>query len=369
MPGPLHPPLLALLSVGSLITPVWTVPLPARRPEQQGHVHGPGCAHQRGAVIYPDDLYGSGMVQQWAEWMEAGRLNYLGLHGPTPQASPFGPGVLSFLGSETHRKLTETVANLSVSVEYELHSLGYLLPRELFKEHPEYFRQDDAGKRNVDKNLCTGSAAGLAIAAGNAVALALKLNQTSPRFHFWQDDGGGDAWCSCPLCKGLSPSDQYTRALNAMVEALQRQLGAAASLSYLAYSDTIDPPTTVKPHDGLFLEYAPISRNFSQPIWAQPKTTAQLLKWVDSGWNMSEAQVLDYWLDDSLVSSWRRGHQVKLPFHPKLVAEDATFYHDDIGFGSITTFGAWLNQSYVKLFGQPPFVEFGKALCPAAAAT
>ena len=81
----------------------------------------------------------------------------------------------------------------------------------------------------------------------------------------------------------------------------------------------------VVPHSGLFLEYAPIARNLSQPIWSQPATTAQLLKWVDSGWNMSRAQVLDYWLDESLASSWKRGHQVKLPFHSEVVAEDATF--------------------------------------------
>jgi hypothetical protein len=79
---------------------------------------------------------------------------------------------------------------------------------------------------------------------------------------------------------------------------------------------------------------------------------------------MSRAQVLDYWLDDSLASLWRRGHQQKLDLHPTVVRQDATFYRDDIGFGSITTFGAWLNQSYVQLFGQPPFKEFGDALCP-----
>jgi len=120
------------------------------------------------------------------------------------------------------------------------------------------------------------------------------------------------------------------------------------------------------PHSGLFLEYAPISRNLSRPVWAQPETAAQLLQWADSGWNMTRAQVLDYWLDDSKASSWKRGRQAKLPFHPKVIAEDATFYHGDIGFGSITTFGAWLNQTYVQQFGQPPFAQFGEALCPAA---
>jgi hypothetical protein len=328
------------------------------------HIHGPGCAHQRGAVIYPDDVMGEGMVQQWTQWLQEGRLNYLGLHGPAPEATPAGPGVMSFLGSPTQKHLAAAMANISVSVEYELHSFGYLLPRSLFPTHPEYFRQDASGKRNPDVNFCTGSTDGLEVVAENAVTLALTLNQSNPRFHFWQDDGGGDAWCSCPLCRDLAPSDQYARALNAMVTALQSRLGADASLAYLAYSDTIDPPTSVTPHNGLFLEYAPIARNLSQPIWVQPASTRQLLAWVSSGWNMSRAQVLDYWLDDSLASLWRRGHQQKLNLHPAVVRQDATFYRDDIGFGSITTFGAWLNQSYVQRFGQPPFKEFGDALCP-----
>jgi hypothetical protein len=299
------------------------------------------------------------MVEQWADWLKGADLNYLGLHGPAPQ------GVLPFLESETHRQLQRAVADLSVSVEYELHSFSYLMPRELFATHPAYFRQDRSGKRNPDTNFCTGNSSGLQLAAQNAVELALRLNQTVPRFHFWQDDGGGDAWCSCSLCKGLSPSDQYTRALNALAAALQQKLGANASLSYLAYSDTIDPPTTVTPHESLFLEYAPISRNLSEPVWAQPTTTKQLLEWKESGWKMSEAQVLDYWLDDSLASSWKRGDQKPLEFHPAVAREDATFYHEDIGFGSITTFAAWLNQTYVQKFGQPPIPQFGHALCPA----
>lgn len=330
----------------------------------QAHVHSPDCAHQRGVVIYPDDLYGEGMVEQWADWLKAADLNYLGLHGPTPQATPLGPGVLGFLGSKTHQQLTRAAAGLSVSVEYELHSFSYLMPRTLFATHPAYFRQDDTGKRNPDQNFCTSNSSGLRLAARNAVKLALRLNQTVPRFHFWQDDGGGDAWCSCSLCAGLSPSDQYTRALNALVAALQEKLGNAASLSYLAYSDTIEPPVSVIPHESLFLEYAPIARNLSEPVWAQPATAKQLLGWKESGWNMSEAQVLDYWLDDSLASSWKRGHQKPLQLHPTVVQEDAMFYHEDIGFRSITTFAAWLNQTYVNKFGQPPIPEFGHSLCP-----
>ena len=117
------------------------------------------------------------------------------------------------------------------------------------------------------------------------------------------------------------------------------------------------------PHKDLFLEYAPISRNLSEPVWVQSATTKQLLAWKESGWNLAEAQVLDYWLDDSLASSWRRGHQQLLILHPEVVEQDATFYHYDIGFGSITTFAAWLNQTYVQKFGQPPIPQFGHALC------
>ena len=47
----------------------------------------------------------------------------------------------------------------------------------------------------------------------------------------------------------------------------------------------------------------------SQPVWMQAEATAQLHEWMESGlFNMSEAQVLDYWLDDSLASHYKVGH-------------------------------------------------------------
>ena len=95
------------------------------------------------------------------------------------------------------------------------------------------------------------------------------------------------------------------------------------------------------------------------------EATAQLHEWMESGlFNMSEAQVLDYWLDDSLASHYKVGHQLPLEFQPEVVAEDARFYHGDVGFGSITCFAAWLNQTYVREYGQPPFRAYGQALCP-----
>lgn len=172
--------LAAVLLFGS--SPSLTVALPLPPPAQaaqgraaESHVHGPGCAHQRGVIVYPDDLYGEGMVEQWAVWMQTADLNYIGLHGPTPQASPQGVGVLSFLGTATQQEFARAMANLSVSVEYEMHSFGYLLPRELFSAHPEFFRQDDTGKRNADKNFCTGNAAGLKLAVISPQFLAFPM--------------------------------------------------------------------------------------------------------------------------------------------------------------------------------------------------
>ena len=109
----------------SLLGLAGAVPVPPRHQGHHAHAHGPGCgcAKQRGAVIYPSDLAGPGMVAQWARWVQEAGLNYVGLHGPAPE------GVLPFLGSETQTAFAAAMAQAGVTTEYELHSFSYLLPR------------------------------------------------------------------------------------------------------------------------------------------------------------------------------------------------------------------------------------------------
>src|SRR5205823_4539597 len=73
------------------------------------------------------------------------------------------------------------------------------------------------------------------------------------------------------------------------------------------------------------------------------------------------AQVLEYWLDVSRFSKWKRP-AVKLPWDKKVFLADVTTYRKR-GIRHITTFGAWIDAEYAKRFGDLSFLdEYGKGL-------
>ena len=73
------------------------------------------------------------------------------------------------------------------------------------------------------------------------------------------------------------------------------------------------------------------------------------------------AQVLEYWLDVSRFSQWRRP-TVKLPWNREVFGADLDTYGSR-GIRHITTFTAWVDADYVKRFGEPNFIgEYGAGL-------
>jgi hypothetical protein len=194
-----------------------------------------------------------------------------------------------------------------------------------------------------------------------AAALAGQLTPTTHRYFLWADDGR--PWCQCPQCRELSPSDQNLTAMIAILRGL-RTADSQAALAALAYHDTLDPPTQVKPVEGLFLEYAPISRSWQVPLndpssEVNQEHVERLRRTIES-FGARESQVLEYWLDASRHSSWQRP-AVKLPVTPEVMAADAEFYHS-LGFEHATTFGCYLDAEYFERFGMPPVREYGRAL-------
>ena len=144
--------------------------------------------------------------------------------------------------------------------------MGELLPRQLFATEPTIFRMDEKGQRTPDANLCVHSDRALEIASANALRIARKLRPTTSRYFFWGDDG--QTWCRCSKCRALSDSDQALIFENHLLRAL-RQLGPDASLAHLAYHNTIKPPVRIKPEPNIFLEFAPIHRQYDLPYAQQ----------------------------------------------------------------------------------------------------
>jgi uncharacterized protein DUF4838 len=289
--------------------------------------------------------------------------------GLTTIATHMFPGpVAEYLASEKGAKFREDCEKYGLDVEHELHSMEALLPRDLYDKAPHMFRMDEQGNRIREYNLCVHSKEAIEIVCQNAVKYAALFAPTTSRHFFWIDDGR--PMCRCSKCRELSDSDQALLLENAMIKALRAE-DPKASLAHLAYLNTISPPETIRPDPGIFLEFAPIRRRFDQPLKngsarANEKAMShgETLEKLDENlavFDKGTAQVLDYWIDVSLFSRWKRP-AVKLPWNRDVFRSDLEVYASR-GIRNITSFAAFVDADYVRRFGEPAFVrEYGQDL-------
>ena len=73
-----------------------------------------------------------------------------------------------------------------------------------------------------------------------------------------------------------------------------------------------------------------------------------------------DARVLDYWMDNSLFSGWKKPPK---PFSldEETMRRDVEFYAS-LGFENITAFGCYLGPDYQSLYGEPPLKTYGDLL-------
>jgi hypothetical protein len=307
----------------------------------------------RGVVLVPEDL----TLADWPERAKAAGLTTIGIHHQnSPQA------VIDWIRSDAGQRFLVACGKLGLEVEYELHAMKELLPRDLFGKDKGLFRMDEKGERNPDANLCGHSKAALEIAAENAVAIARTLRPTTGRYFYWGDDG--KPWCRCGECKGLSDSDQATLLENHLLGALRRH-DQRASLAHLAYLNSLSPPAQVKPEPGVFLEYAPIKRRYDTPYDKQSEPgRPDALSALDANlavFPAGTAQVLEYWLDVSRFSQWKRP-AVRLPWRRDVLEADLATYAAR-GIRHVTSFAVYVDADYRKRYGEPEFIrEYGEAL-------
>lgn len=303
-------------------------------------------------------------IARLREAKEAGApLDVLALHPVGGKDAPESlNGLLAQVKTSAFREFCEQVQELGMTLEYEMHTLSWLLPRSEFAAHPHMFRQNEAGERTPDANLCASSEDALSYLEERTALLASLLPQQGDRYFYWLDDVK-EKRCHCPHCRELSMSDQAMIVINRMLKGLRR-VNPRATLCYLAYHDMIAPPTHVRPADGIFLEYAPFHRDLSRPIGEETceknMAEARHLKPLIAYFGASGAQVLEYWMDNSLNCRWKLPYK-KLPFYPEVIAADAAYYRS-LGFSHLTSFGCFLGEDYAAEFGLPPVTEYSRCL-------
>ena len=313
-------------------------------------------ARKIGVVIDPLEL-----DENWVRRVQDGGIGLLGLHPNPKDSSP--EGIAAWYAEAENARLLEKLRASGVQIEWEVHALSWLLPRSLFETHPEYFRMNEAGQRTPDHNLCCSNGAALEELRRNAASLASLMPSDTHRYHFWLDDVASGK-CHCPQCRDLSAADQAMIIYNAILHGIRR-FDPEATACYLAYHDTNALPQKVAPQPGIFLEYAPFERDHKKSLGdgacQQNQRETQYLKELLDLFGAEQAQVLDYWLDNSLFSGWTKPPKA-FQMQRNVLLEDAQYY-GQMGFHILTTFACYLGKEYTDLYPEPEDpVIFGKLL-------
>lgn len=303
-------------------------------------------------LIHPEELN-----KKWIDRMADGGVKILGIH-PHGGAKAVESlhDMLARLETKEYRELIDYAVERGLEIEYEMHAARFLLPAELFDTHPEYFRSMANGERTPNMNFCVSNPDALAIVAKNAAELAKKLYRSRPVFYFWLDDAR-NVHCKCEKCKNLSPSDQQLIACNAMLEAIRVEI-PDAKFAYLAYQDTLEVPENAKPNEGIFLEYAPIEKYKNEAPERIEIERQMLLKQAEY-FSWKDSKALEYWIDNSLFSGWKKPPKKFEPNNAQIKKEVAEY--DALGFEIVSTFGCFLGEDYEELYGEPDISGFTEA--------
>lgn len=308
----------------------------------------------RGIVLSVEDLE----TVDWPKLAAENHINTIGTHITPSQ-------VLTFIQSQKGERFLNECRRYNIDVEHQLHALHDLLPRDLFEKDSTLFRMDENGRRVADFNCCANSEKALNIIAEKAAYYAKLLPATNHRYYFWLDDN--KPICHCPECSKYSASEQALLIENRIIKEL-RKYDSKAQLAHLAYYATMKAPQKIKPEPGIFLEFAPYERVLSEPlsnlnaIGRDNKTHAELLNDLHDNlkvFPIETAVVLEYWLDVSLASKYKKP-AVQIPWKSDVFKSDIKTY-SQLGLKNITTFGVYMDKDYFKRYPNTAYLkEYGQ---------
>lgn len=261
--------------------------------------------HKRGIVIFST----TPGFEELVDFAAKVKLNTIGLH-----AIPFGPQSWDVGLADAERSTSPRGLNLDV----ERHFFG--------------------------ENFCPDDTAMLDHARADFTAYVKTLPPDMNEFFLWPADRYL-APCSSPEYRDYSVSDLILWFDKQMLETL-RSVRPEAKFAFLSYLSTWEPPRHEKPIPGLVLEWAPMNQSFAHAL-DDSASAANAEYQKDFGtliqmFGAENSQVLGYWLDDTLFS---RTLFCKLPYVPKALQGDLTYYHR-MGVPAITTFGVITGRDY-----------------------
>ena len=311
---------------------------------------------KRKLIIHPEEL-----TSAFVDRLVSLGTDTLGIH-PTggEGAKDSLSRLIDLFENAEFRETLDYAASSGLKIEYELHAGGYLMPRELFDIHPEYFRMNEDGERVADFNFCVSNDETLELVADRAALLTERLYRSEPRYHLWLDDKK-DAQCLCEKCRKLTPSDKQLIVMNKAVKKI-RKVQPTAALSYLAYFECINPPSMIQPEDGIFLEYAPFEKYTAKGEGADAliENERKMLGKLIDCFGKEESEILEYWYDNSLLSDWKYPPRKFTPNGAKIRSEIAEY--EALSPYCISSFACFLGKDYEALYGEADLSDFAKQL-------
>jgi|GEM_PF-5087273 len=192
-------------------------------------------------------------TRRLADWMAKNRMSHL---TTTANALADAPS------------LQDDLAQRGIVSSYGTgHNIPRLLPRDLFLDHPEYFRMDDDGQRRTDGNLCVSNPDAVAILISNAVAEIRAADRPIELYSIQGEDRPEGSWCRCPDCRSMSPLEQNVLLCRAVADGLSQAGIDRTRVGLAAYQSTIEP--SISPAalpDGCFVHFAPRERSYAEPL-------------------------------------------------------------------------------------------------------
>jgi hypothetical protein len=259
-------------------------------------------------------------------------------------------------------ELLPEFARRGIDLEYGGHVIPLLLPRELYRDHAQYFPAATDGERTDHGNLCSSNAEAVEVAAATAVEYAQAYPEMQV-LHIWGADLWHGGWCHCAQCRGISVQDQSLRMCNAVAGALA-DAGVMRPVCYLAYHDTLEPNLQLRPDENVWAELAPRERCYGHALndagcATNRRYAAALERYVELF--TGRVRLFEYYGDAILFC----GCAVPLT---EVIAADLDYYHR-LGVPQITMlqFGAFSAWAYPLNFEAFAARTCGKPVPPGEA--
>ena len=166
-----------------------------------------------------------------------------------------------------HYGLSEKQGGRAVVYFPFVHSFDSLIPRDLYKDHSEYFPLIN-GKRvdgYVQRCLSNPEVVKLAI---STVRKWIRQHPEATIISVSQNDTG--KWCRCEVCQALderegSPAASLIQFVNAIAEDIERDY-PNIRIDTLAYQYTRKPPKTLRPRPNVIIRLCSIECCFAHPL-------------------------------------------------------------------------------------------------------